>query len=594
MFFRALRKLKRRIQFIPAWLFRKLSDKQFLMVGAVVVGVWTGLTAVTMKVCVHFLHTRIQGMGANYSWVYLVSPGLGILLTYLLVRFVLRVPLQKGTSHVLLAIAKKSSVLPAKETFTHATTSALTIGFGGSAGLESPIVQTGAAVGSTLASFFPVSYKDRTLLLACGAASGIATVFNAPIAGVLFALEVLLVDVSISAFIPLLIAGATGALCSQIILSDGILFSFRHNKPFDYHILPYFLILGVMCGLLSVYYIRASVRAERYFTARRFPDGVKWLAGSALLGLLILLAPPLFGEGYPSISALANDRPEALFTGSPVMPWLQDSRQLLGWAILAVAFIKVIAVSLTINAGGNGGNFAPALLVGACLGYAFSYLFDLAGWIDLPTEQFCLVAMAGVLTGIFHSPLTGVFLIAEISGGYDLIIPLMIVSALSTAVSKYLQPKSLDEEKFSLTSQFRTVTKDINVLSGLRLRYFIEKDFMTVSHQATLRQLVEAVSRSKRNIFPVVDKGGALTGVIMLEDIREIMFKTELYDTLTTAQLMRKPTVVCSLDEDMNEVMEKFDKSGAWNMPVLEGEKYLGFVSKSRIFSEYRERLMHE
>lgn len=576
------------------WILRKLSDKQFLILAAVAVAVWAGLMAVILKVSVHYLHAVIRDAGQNRHWIFFVTPGLGILLTYVVMRFIIKGSLQKGTSHVLMAIAKKSSVLPSKETFSHVVTSALTVGFGGSAGLESPIVQTGAAIGSTFGSLFPISYKDRTLLLACGAASGIATVFNAPIAGVLFALEVLLVDVSISAFIPLLIAGATGALCSKIILADGILFSFRHGIPFDYHNLPYYVVLGVFCGLLSVFYIRSSLRMERWFNANTMPGIVKWLVGSLLLGTMIILFPALFGEGYPSVSALANNKPEQLFMGSPLFSVISVNVWMLGLGILLIAIIKVFAVSLTLNAGGNGGNFAPALLVGACVGFSFSYLSDATGWMSLPTEHFCLVAMAGVLTGIFHSPLTAVFLIAEITGGYDLIIPLMIVSALSTAVSKYLQPKSLDEEKLMFNNQLMIRTKDSNILSGLTMRRFVEKDFLEVPVNSSLRELVGAVARSKRNIFPVVDKDGTLAGVIMLEDIREIMFNTELYDKKTTAELMRQPPVVCSAEEDMNEVMEKFDKSGAWNMPVVENGRYMGFVSKSRIFSNYRDRLKTE
>lgn len=579
---------------VSVWILRKFSDKQFLVLAAVAVAVWAGLTAVLLKVSVHYLHAIIRDASEKRYWILAVTPGIGILLTYLVLRFVIRGPLQKGTSHVLMAIAKKSSVLPRKESFSHVVTSALTVGFGGSAGLESPIVQTGAAIGSVFGSFFPISYKDRTLLLACGAASGIATVFNAPIAGVLFALEVLLVDVSISAFIPLLIAGATGALCSKIILSDGILFSFRHSTPFDYHNLPYYLFLGVVCGMLSVFYIRSALWMERWSNASKMPALVRWLQGSLMLGALIILFPAFFGEGYPSISALAGNRPVQLFTGSPLYEVITGNVWMLGLGILAISVLKVFAVSFTLNSGGNGGNFAPSLLVGACVGFSFSYLSDATGWVSLPTDHFCLVAMAGVLTGIFHSPLTAVFLIAEITGGYDLIIPLMIVSALSTAVSKYLQPKSLDEEKLVFNNQRMVLSKDSNVLAGLSLRRFVEKDFITIPVNSSLRVLVEAISRSKRNIFPVIDSDRTLAGIIMLEDIREIMFKTELYDTMTTAELMHKPTVLCSIDEDMNEVMEKFDKSGAWNMPVVDEGRYVGFISKSQVFSNYRDRLKAE
>jgi CIC family chloride channel protein len=500
----------------------------------------------------------------------------------------------RGTSHVLLAIAKKSSFLPHKETFSHIATSALTVGMGGSAGLESPIVQTGSAIGSTFASFFPIGYRDRTLLLACGAAAGIATAFNAPIAGVLFALEVLLIDVSISSFIPLLIAGATGALCSKIILADGILLSFKQISNFNYNNVPYYILLGIASGLLSVFYLRAFFKTETFFTKFLKSTMLRMALSCILLGGLIILLPALFGEGYSSITELAFFKPDQLFKGSPLQGVFTQTQWGLGLAILLVGMIKVFAVSFTLNAGGNGGNFAPALFVGACLGFSFSFLINITGFTNLPTSNFCLVAMAGVLTGIFHAPLTAVFLIAEITGGYDLIIPLMIVSALSTAVSRYLHPNSLDESKLTQADHKISFDKDAHVLSSLSLKGFIEHDFISVKFHSTLRSLVEAVAHSKRNVFPVIDDKGNLTGIIGLEDVREIMFNTTLYDSISVDQLMQKPIVTVDVNDDMSSIMEKFDKSGVWNIPVLDKGRYLGFISKSTVFSTYREKLKND
>ncbi|HTJ50040.1 MAG TPA: chloride channel protein [Cyclobacteriaceae bacterium] len=561
------------------------------MVGAVFVGLWAGLTAVLLKISVHHLQALLKPLGLQYSWIYFLSPAVGILLTYLFIQFVLNGELKKGTSHVLMAIAKKSSFLPRKEIFSHAVTSALTVGLGGSAGLESPIIQTGSAIGTTFSSFFPIGYRDRTVLLACGAAAGIATAFNAPIAGVLFALEALLVDVSISAFIPLLIAGATGALCSKIILEEGILLSFKHVSAFNYKNVPFYILLGIACGLVSYFYINAFLKTEILFL-KIFRSGIaKLFGGVILLGGLIVLFPALFGEGYSSITALAYSKPSQLLNGSPLKEFFLHSEWSLGLAILITALIKVFAVSFTLNAGGNGGNFAPSLLVGACLGFSFAFLFNLTGISHLPTSNFCLVAMAGVLTGIFHAPLTGIFLIAEITGGYELIIPLMIVSALSTAVSRYLNPHSLDEAKLKQSDKSISFGKDSHILSELSLSNFIEKDFATVQLHASMRTLVDAVAHSKRNIFPVLDENGNLAGVIILENIREVMFNTSLYDTITIDQFIQKPQVVANLNEDMSQIMEKFDKSGVWNIPVLNKGKYIGFISKSNVFSNYRDRL---
>ena len=579
------------LRLAPSWLLKKLSNRQFLMVGAIAVGIWAGLTAVVLKISVHYLQDVLVTLSQRFNWLYLVSPAVGIALTFLFIRFFLRGEFVRGTHHVLLAIAKKSSLLPKQETYCHAATSALTVGLGGSAGLESPIVQTGSAIGSVFASFFPVGYRDRTLLLACGAASGIAAAFNAPIAGVLFALEVLLVDVSISAFIPLLIAGACGALCSKIILADDILLSFKNVSAFNFHNVPYYVVLGGCCGLISVFYMKAFRKTENLLTSSIKSPVSRLVAGSLLLGILIFLFPALFGEGYSSIKSLALSRPLELFNGSPLKQVIVAAPWLPGLAVLVVALIKAMAVSLTLSAGGNGGNFAPALLVGACLGFAFSYLADTAVGLDLPVANFCLVAMAGVLTGIFHAPLTGIFLIAEITGGYELMIPLMIVSAFSTAVSRYLHPDSLDQAKLKAGEQRVTLTKETYILSDLVIPDIVEKDFVPVKADATMRNLIDVIAQSRRNIFPVLDGDQRLVGIILLDDIREIMFDTALYDTLRIEQLMQKPVVVTELDENMSEVMEKFDKYGLWNIPVVNRGKYVGFISKSQIFSNYRDKL---
>jgi CIC family chloride channel protein len=561
------------------------------MFGAIVVGLWAGLTAVLLKVSVHYLQELLRSWAQLYPIIHFAAPALGLILTVLFINIILRGDLLKGTSHVLLAIAKKSSHLPRKETYSHIATSALTVGLGGSAGLESPIVQTGAAIGSAFSSLFAISYRDRTLLLACGAASGIATAFNAPIAGVLFALEVLLVDVNISAFIPLLIAGATGALCSKIILAEDILLSFHQISNFDYHNVPLYVLLGLACGLISVFYLKSYIITENIFK-RVFPTTLgRLFVGGTCLGLLIWLFPPLFGEGYTFIKSLALIQPENLFVGSPIGNMIDQMPWFIGIAILMVGLAKVFAVSFTLNGGGNGGNFAPALLVGACLGFAFAQIGNTIGLTSLPIANFCLVAMAGVLTGIFHSPLTAIFLIAEITGGYELIIPLMVVSALSTALSKYMNRYSLDEAKLLQTEKILPSGKDAQVLAQLSLDGFIEKDFVTVKTGSPMRTLIEALSSSKRNIFPIIDEEENLKGIISLEDIREIMFNSDKYDTVKVDELMRSPVVTASVYEDMNQVMEKFDKSGVWNIPVLRDQQYLGFVSKSRVFSNYRDRL---
>ncbi len=554
-----------------------------------VVGMGSGIMAVLLKFLVHHLQGGLTSLAKVYNWIYFISPAIGILITYLIVKIAFKGTLAKGTSHVLNAIAKKSSHLPAHEMYAHVATSAVSVGLGGSAGLESPIVQTGSAVGSSFASIFPISYRDRTLLLACGAAAGIAAAFNAPIAGVLFALEVLLVDISISAFIPLLIAGALGALSSIIILNEDILLSFRNISQFNYQNIPYYVLLGALCGVVSVFYNFIFLRSESWLKGVN-PFLARFALGVFLLGMLIVLFPALFGEGYSSIKSLSLNQPERLFEGSPffngvVNPWL------IGLIIFCIGLFKSFAVSLTLTAGGNGGNFAPSLLVGACLGFAFAFLVNATDFVSLPVSNFTVVAMAGVLTGIFHAPLTAIFLIAEITGGYDLMIPLMIVSALSTATSRYFNPNSLDERKLKQFSESVRLTKDNHVLSGISIVDLVEHDFAVVSDQATLGELVNAIAHSKRNLFPVVDAEHRLQGIVQLENIREIMFDTSRYGSTLVKQIMQRPLVTVNIHEDMTTVMEQFDKYAVWNIPVVNDSRYIGFISQSRVFASYRKRL---
>ena len=474
--------------------------------------------------------------------------------------------------------------------YSHVLTSAITVGLGGSAGLESPMVTTGSSIGANFARTYHLLYKDRVLLLASGAAAGIAAAFNSPITGVLFALEVLLADVSISAFIPLIIAAAVGALCSKMILKEGILLSFSHQQPFNYENIPFYIILGLLAGLVSVYYVRVFSKIERVFAARKKKAYANAIIGGTILAFLIFLFPSLFSEGYSSIKSLAEMKPELLLKNS-VLESVSNNQWFLLAFVGVVMMVKVIATSVTINSGGNGGNFAPSLFVGAYLGYIFSRFVNLLGIAKLPESNFTLVAMSGILSGIFHAPLTGIFLIAEITGGYDLMIPLMLVSAISFAVMKYFEPYSMDAKKLAKKGHVLTKDKDKTILAALKTNAIIETGFHQVAPETTLGELVDIVAHSSRNIFPVVDKLNRLHGVITLDNIREIMFKHELYEKVTVKELMRLPLATITPGESMHAVMKKFDETGAWNLPVIENEEYKGFISKSSVFSSYRQML---
>lgn len=587
---------EKKVNFIESginWIHERTNEKQFLIFSSILVGISVGIAAVILKLFVNTIRkSLVEGyfLKLDFKYLYLILPLIGIGIVILITKYFFKDQLQRGTAAVLFAIAKRSSFIPFHQMYSHVITSGLTIGFGGSAGLESPIVSTGSAIGSNFARTYKLSYKERTLLIAAGAAGGVAGAFNAPIAGVLFALEVILVDISLSAFIPLLIAAASGALISKILLNESNLLFFKLKQPFDYHNVPLYIVLGVFAGFVSLYHVKTFDRVETSF--QRLQS--KWLRlFVAGLGLIVLLAflPSLYGEGYESIKALSEFKTDGLFKDSILLPYISDKWMLLLFIGLAV-FLKPIATAVTLGAGGNGGNFAPSLFVGAYLGFVFSFLLIILGFNDIPISNFTIVAMAGILSGVFHAPLTGIFLIAEITGGYELIIPLMLVSSISFVIVKYFQPESLDSKKLKEKGAIVSENKDKSILGKLQIRAMIETDFSPVHFKATLRDIVEIIKHSKRNIFPVVKKNGKLLGVIYLDHIRQEMFNAELYDRVTAREVMRKASVTIDIQEDIFSIMKKFEESGQWNLPVVEEGIYIGYLSKSSILDKYRHELL--
>ena len=573
------------------WIQHKVTPKQFIIFGSILIGLTAGIAAVSLKFFVHFLITHIEYLSSGNPFYIALFPFIGISLCALYIHYLNGNRLGKGIANILYAIAKKSSLLPKDQTYSHIISSALTVGFGGSAGLESPIVTTGAAIGSNFGRTYKLSYKERTLLLACGAAAGIAGAFNTPIAGVLFALEVLLVEANISAFIPILIAAASGALCSKVILQEDVLLQFELRQPFDYKNVPFYLMLGLLAGICSYYYSKMFMATEAWFKKFENKKTIKVIAGGLGLFVLIIFIPPLMGEGYLNIKLLSNLKAESVFQNS-IIPFGNISKPVLYILVLVVILLKPIATGITLGSGGNGGNFAPSLFMGAFTGFLFSSVISDLGIAELPVSNFTLVAMAGILSGIFHAPLTGIFLIAEITGGYELIIPLMIVSALSYAVSKYFMPLSIDMLKLSDKEKIVTTNTDSYLLSNINLAEFVETDFSEISIDVKLRNLVEFVALSKRNIFPVVDKNAMLRGLITIDDIRDIMFKQDLYDKITVKELMRRPAYLITEKDDIRSAMKLFDESHLWNIPVVYNSVYKGFISKSTILEKYREVLI--
>ena len=583
--------LIKRIEMGVKWAQNRLTKKQFIILSSILIGLTAGIAAILLKTFVHyiFLAATYEKL-SDYRFLYLLLPMIGLFLTVLVVKKVLKNKLVKGLSQVHYAIAKKSSILPKNQTYDQVITSSITVGFGGSTGLEAPIVITGAALGSNYSRKYKLTNKERTLLLACGIAAGIGAAFNAPIAGVLFALEVLLLDLTISAFTPLIIASASGALISKVILNDEILLSFKMEHSFDYINVPFYVILGILAGIVSVYHARMFIRVESLFHLKEGGKFKKVLLGGIALAILIFIFPSLFGEGYQSIKSLATQHPEVLLDSSLFQGFKSNE-----WFVLIfiglLVFVKSIATGLTLGAGGNGGNFAPALFVGAYLGYFFSRAFNLLFQSELPVNNFTIVGMAGILSGLYHAPLTAIFLIAEITGGYTLMIPLMIVSSISYAISRYFEPYSMDMKNIAESGNALTSDRDKNVLSAINTVDFIENDYPLVSPNTSLGDLVKVVSNSTRNVFPVVDSQKRLLGIIWLDDIRDTMFKTEFYTTISAQELMIKPSEFVQHNDPMDTVMQKFDNTGNWVLPVVDEGIYEGFISKSNVFSGYRDKL---
>ena len=581
-----------RLEQTIAWSRSKLGDKQFIFLSAVLVGISAAFAVIVLKAFAHWVFTfatyvsRILKLGFFNS----ILPIIGILLTVFVIKKFLSGTIQKGTSQILYAVAKKASIIPRKQMYAQIITSSLTVGMGGSAGLESPIVITGAAFGSNYAQKYKLSYKDRTLLIGCGVAAGIAAAFNAPIAGVLFAIEVLLVDVSISAFTPIMIAAATGALVSVIVLDETILLSFKQQEDFNYHNIPFHTFLGVFTGLISIYYSRNFQRVEHFFSRLKLGPYKKALFGSTLLAILIYVFPTLFGEGYESIRILSENDPGQLLEDTLFSGFRNNS-----WVLLlfvgCTMMLKAFATGLTIGSGGNGGNFAPSLFLGSYVGFFFSKLINLIGLAKLPVSNFTLVGMAGILSGLFHAPLTAIFLIAEITGGYNLMIPLMIVSSISFAISKRFEKHSMDVKNLAKKGHAFTSNKDANVLSTLDTNSIIQTDYLTVSPNENLDKLVDLISNSNQVVFAVVNSENELVGIVYFNDIKEIIFNTYRVKYTQIKEIMTAPKAILTPEDSMEVVMNQFEQTKVAFLPVLKNNKYYGFISKSLALEAYRTKL---
>ncbi len=576
------------------WREKHIKERNFVLLLALVVGVFSGFAALLLKFLIESIAVMVTShitiSGGNYR--YLICPVLGILISGLYVRYIVRDNISHGVTKVLYAISQKKSRLKPHNMYTSMVASSVTIGFGGSVGAEGPIVYTGAAIGSNLGSLFRLSPKVLMIMVGCGAAAGIAGIFKAPIAGMLFTIEVLMLDLTAVSVMPLLIASISGATVAYIFTGYDVEFFFSQSEAFVTGRIPYVIILGIFCGFISLYFTKAMNAMENVFKKIKNP-WYKFIFGSVILSTLIFLFPPLYGEGYGTINLLLNGDTQSILDGSVFYAY-RDEVWMILFFIGMVILTKVFATSATNGGGGVGGTFAPSLYVGCITGFFFAYLINTLGFSDeLSTKNFALMGMAGVMSGVMHAPLMAIFLTAEMTGGYQLFLPLLIVSTISYVTIRLFIPYSIYTMRLAQRGELLTHHKDKAVLTLLKMDSVIETDFKKVNPEMSLKEMVDVISTSNRNLFPVVDDSGQLIGIVLLDEIRNIMFRPDLYKKMYVRKFMSMPPAKIEVGETMDKVMKSFDDTGAWNLPVVENGKYVGFVSKSKIFNSYRRVLKH-
>jgi chloride channel protein, CIC family len=559
---------------------------------SLVVGLLSALAAALLKYSIHYMHKILtEGITSQSgSYLYLAYPLIGMFLTFLFVRYIVKDNIGHGISRILYSISRNKSRLKAHNTWTSIIASTLTIGFGGSVGAEAPIVLTGSSIGSAIGRFFKLNYKNITLLIGCGAAGAISGIFKAPIAGIVFTLEILMLDLTISSIVPLLISSVTAATVAYFLMGDKVLFNFNIIGAFNISNIPWYLLLGVISGLISLYFSKMTLFLEGSYS-KITNAYLRLILGGIVLGGLIYLFPPFYGEGYDTIMLLLKGNPDIVFNNS-IFSQFSGSFSVVILFMSGLVLLKVVASSSTNGAGGVGGIFAPTLFIGGINGYLVAGILKNVTSIDLPDNRFVLVGMAGMMAGVMHAPLTAIFLIAEITGGYNLLIPLIITSTVAYITTRSFEKHSIYHIQLAESGDLITHDKDKAVLTRMNWKKEIETDLLKVKPTDTLGELVKIIARSKRNLFPVVDEFNILEGVVSLDDVREIMFQQELYKTIIMKELMTIPPSYIDKKENIETVMETFRKTGAWNLPVLDDGYYVGFISKSRIYSTYRELIV--
>ncbi len=574
---------------ILIWRLKKIKDKDFMLILAIIVGISVGLAAVIMKNTVHFVREVAVYLVERYSfsYFYIIFPAIGILLTVLFVNLVVKKKLGHGIPMVLYNMSKNNGKIEKHNMFSRIVASSLTVGFGGSVGLEGPIVATGAAIGSNIGQLFRLNYRQIILLIGCATTGAIAAIFKAPVAAIVFAIEVIMLDLTMASLMPLLLASISAALTSYLFLGQNFIYFVEKTDPFILRDVPFYILLGIIAGLLSVYFSKLYLWQSKIYDKVK-SKRKKLIIGTLILGVLIFLFPSLYGEGYEAVNLALKGDTSFLFSDTLYAGWTS----FIGIACVLglILLLKIFATGATFGAGGVGGIFAPALFLGANLGVLFSKIANSMGF-KISTANFALVGMAGLIAGIIHAPLTAIFLIAEITGGYNLFVPLMIVSAISFFTVKLFMPNSVYTILLAKRGELLTHNADSNMLTLMKTESLIEKNFLTIKENATLGDLVKVISKSSRTIYVVVDKDNILKGLVWLDHVKHLMFKNELYNTTLVKDLMYIPDPIVTTAMSVREIVGLFEITDHYNLPVVQDGKYVGFVSRAKVFSNYRQLL---
>ena len=579
------------------WRIKHIPQKQFIYLASIIVGVLSGLAAVVIKNATHFIQLLLEGKLINeyHTAFYFIFPLIGLFLVFAIVKYVLKFQPTQGIPATLFSISKRKGLMKQIQMYASLILAPITVGFGGSVGLEGPTVSTAAAMSSNLSRLLHMNQATRTLLIGCAAAGAMSSIFKAPIAAIIFAIEVFSLDLTLVSLIPLLLASVAANLTSYLFFGSDVLLPFKISETFTIGDLPLYILLGVVAGFVSIYFTVVYDKIQQFFDG--FDSPLKrLLIGAFGIGLLVYLIPPLYGEGFDLINNLVQGNPEkalqnSFFNIDPTNAWA-----LIG-LLLGLVIFKVIASAITFGAGGVGGIFAPTLFMGSILGFCFAKIINTLSFLSNPVSEsnFTLVGMTGLMAGVLHAPLTAIFLIAEVTGGYQLFLPLMITAAISFSLANYFVPHSVYAMELGRKGDLITHNKDHAVLTLMNVKSVIEKNFVTIYTEMTLGEIVHnAIIKSNRNIFPVLDRETKqLQGIILLDDLRPIMFDQSLYNNVTAQELMKNPPAIINLEEDkMTVVMKKFQETGAWNLPVISENKYIGFVSKSKLLTAYRRKLI--